>query len=121
AEVFRHMTREVEAVAFRLLPRELARSTFEYLDLEDQELLLKGLGEREVAAVLNDMSPDDRTALLEELPGYVTKRLLNLLDDDERRVAKQLLGYPEETIGRLMTPDYVAVKPHWSVAQALEH
>jgi len=121
AEVFRHMTREVEAVAFRLLPRALARSSFEYLDLDDQEHLLKALGEREVAAILNDMSPDDRTALLEELPGSVTKRLINLLDDDERQVATQLLGYPDETIGRLMTPDYVAVKPHWTVAQALEH
>ena len=121
AEVFRHMTREVEAVAFRLLPRTLARSAFEYLDLDDQELLLKSLAEREVAAILNDMSPDDRTALLEELPGNVTKRLLNLLNDDERQVATELLGYPEESIGRLMTPDYVAVKPHWSVAQALEH
>src|SRR5690606_38103290 len=121
AEVFRHMTREAEAVAFRLLPRTLARATFEYLDLDDQELLLKGLGERDVAGILNGMSPDDRTALLEELPGNVTKRLLNLLDDAERQVATQLLGYPEESIGRLMTPDYVAVKPHWTVAQALEH
>lgn len=121
AEVFGHMTREAEGVAFRVLPRALARSTFEYLDLDDQEVLLKSLGEREVAAILNDMSPDDRTALLEELPGTVTKRLLNLLDDDERHVATQLLGYPEESIGRLMTPDYVAVKPHWAVSQALEH
>ena len=121
AEVFRHMSRETEAVAFRLLPRALARSAFEYLDLDDQELLLRGLGEREVAAILNEMSPDDRTALLEELPGSVTRRLLNLLDDDERHVATELLGYPEESIGRLMTPDYVAVKPHWTVSQALEH
>ena len=121
AEVFRHMTREAEGVAFRLLPRGLARSTFEYLDLDDQELLLRSLGEREVAEILNEMSPDDRTALLEELPGSVTRRLVNLLDDDERHIATQLLGYPEESIGRLMTPDYVAVKPHWTIAQALEH
>ncbi len=121
AEVFHRLNREVEAVAFRVLPRELARELFEYLDVGDQEALMRGMGESEVAAVLNGMSPDDRTALLEELPGAVTKRLLNLLDEDERHVATQLLGYPEESIGRLMTPDYVAVKPHWTVARALEH
>lgn len=121
AEVFRHLDHDVEAVAFRVLPRELALQVFEYLDVDDQEALIRGMAESEVAEVLNEMSPDDRTALLEELPGAVTKRLLNLLDERERRVATQLLGYPEESIGRLMTPDYVAVKPHWSVARALEH
>src|SRR5690606_30351507 len=104
-----------------VLPRQLARDVFEYLELDDQEALLRSMAEGEVADVLNEMSPDDRTALLEELPGEVTKRLLNLLDVDERRVAKRLLGYPEETIGRLMTPDYVAAKPHWTVARTLEH
>ncbi len=121
AEVFRHMEHDAEAVAYRVLPRQLARDVFEYLDLNDQEALLRSMGESEVADVLNEMSPDDRTALLEELPGEVTKRLLNLLDEDERRVATRLLGYPEESIGRLMTPDYVAAKPHWTVARTLEH
>lgn len=121
AEVFRHMEHDAEAVAYRVLPRQLARDVFEYLELDDQEALLRSMAEGEVADVLNEMSPDDRTALLEELPGEVTKRLLNLLDADERRVAKRLLGYPEESIGRLMTPDYVAAKPHWTVARTLEH
>src|SRR5690606_3718279 len=106
---------DLEAVAFRVLPRELALQVFEYLDVDDQEALIRGMAESEVAEGLNEMSPDDRTALLEELPGAVTKRLLNLLGERERRVATQLLGYPEESIGRLMTPDYVAVKPHWTV------
>ena len=63
----------------------------------------------------------DRTALLEELPGTVTQRLLALLSPEERRVATQLLGYPEESIGRRMTPDYVALRDSWTVAQVLEH
>ena len=121
ATVFRELSHETEAVVFRLLPRELAQSTFEYLDLDDQEVLLKSMADREVGHILNEMSPDDRTALLEELPGTVTKRLLNLLEPEEREVATKLLGYPEESIGRLMTPDYVAVKPHWTVARALDH
>lgn len=121
ATVFRELSHETEAVVFRLLPRDMAQSAFEYLDLDDQEVLLKSMADREVGHILNEMSPDDRTALLEELPGSVTKRLLNLLEPDEREVATMLLGYPEESIGRLMTPDYVAVKPHWTVARALDH
>lgn len=121
AEVLSELSPETEAVVFRVLPPASALDAFEYLEFSDQEVLLRHLGDEEVAAVLNDMSADDRTALLEELPGKVTKRLLNLLSPKERSVATKLLGYPEESIGRLMTPDYVAVKPHWTVAQSLEH
>jgi magnesium transporter len=67
------------------------------------------------------MSPDDRTQLLAELPGQATQRLLNLLPEDELREASWLLGYPEGSVGRLMTPDYVAVRPHWTVGEALRH
>ncbi len=121
AELMDGLPHESEAVVFRVLPRDLAAQTFEYLPLNAQERLLKAMGEREVARILNEMSPDDRTALLEELPGKVTKRLLNLLDVEERGVATKLLGYPEDSIGRLMTPDYVQIKPHWTVAEALAH
>ncbi len=121
AETLTALPHEVEAVVFRVLPRDAALDAFEYLPTSDQEQLLLNLGDAEVAAILNDMSADDRTALLEELPGKVTKALLNLLDPRQRQIATRLLGYPEESIGRLMTPDYVAVKPHWTVAQSLEH
>ncbi len=121
AEVLERTPDEEEAVLFRLLDKERARDAFEYFTVPAQERLLKGLGDREVASIINEMSADDRTALLEELPGSVTRRLLNLLDPEERAIAVHLLNYPEESIGRLMTPDYVAVKPHWSVSDALEH
>jgi len=106
---------------FRVLPRELAADTFEYLPLEAQEELLKSLGHEEVAGILNEMAPDDRTTLLEELPGTVTNQLLTLLSPQERAVALQLLGYPEGSIGRLMTPDYVRLRPDWTVEHALDH
>jgi magnesium transporter len=112
---------EDQAVLFRLLPKGLATLTFEHLPFEAQESLLRALGDHDVASILDAMSPDDRTALLEELPGTVTRRLLNLLSPEERQVATQLLGYPEESIGRLMTPDWVAAKPQWKVREALEH
>ncbi|HWI40053.1 MAG TPA: magnesium transporter [Verrucomicrobiae bacterium] len=112
-----------DVTVFRMLPRRLATETFEYLPLETQEKLIDVLAQekRRLVDILNDMSPDDRTALLEELPGPVAQRLLNLLKPEEREVAVRLLGYPEESIGRLMTPDYVAVRADWTVRQTLEH
>ena len=121
AEAIVELGREHEAVVFRLLPKERATSVFEHLPFEAQQNLLYSLADADVAQVLDDMSPDDRTELLGELPGKVTKRLVNLLSPEEREVATRLLGYPEESIGRLMTPDYVQVKSHWTVREALDH
>jgi magnesium transporter len=110
-----------QVVAFRVLPRELAADVFEYLPLEAQERLLRAMAREDVAGILNAMAPDDRTALLDELPGTVTQHLLNLLTPEERAVAVTLLGYPEGSIGRLMTPDYVRVRPDWTVERVLDH
>ncbi len=112
---------EQQATVFRVLPRATAAATFEYLPHDKQEELLKSLAQEEVAAILNDMSPDDRTMLLEELPAAATRQLLSLLDEKERAVAIQLLGYPEDSVGRLMTPEYIAVRPHWTVSQVLDY
>jgi magnesium transporter len=79
------------------------------------------MAKEEVAKILNEMAPDDRTALLDELPGTVTQQLLQLLTPDERSVAVTLLGYPEGSIGRLLTPDYVRVRPDWTMAYVLDH
>ena len=112
---------EQQVVAFRVLPRDLAADVFEYLPLDAQERLLKAMAKEEVAKILNEMAPDDRTALLDELPGTVTQQLLQLLTPDERSVAVTLLGYPEGSIGRLLTPDYVRVRPDWTMAYVLDH
>ena len=121
AEAIDRLPEKQEAIAFRLLPKETAWQAFEYLSFDAQEHLLRTLSDVDAAALLEEMSADDRTQLLEELPGKVTRRLLNLLSARERRVAVQLLGYPEDSVGRLMTPDYVRVKPTWTVAEALQH
>ncbi len=112
---------EDRAVVFRLLPRDKAGDTFEYLSPESQEGLIKALGREQVASILNDMAPDDRTALLEELPASVTRQVLALLSPEERLVARHLLGYPEDSIGRLMTPDYISIRADWTVQQSLDH
>ncbi len=108
-------------ILFRALPRHLAADVFSYLDSTHQDALLRDLTDEETRHLLAGLRPDDRTHLLEELPGQATQRLLNLLSPEDRREARQLLGYPEESVGRLMTPDYVAVRPHWTIRRALEH
>jgi magnesium transporter len=97
-----------------------AADTFENLELDTQKELLKAMAKSEVAAILNEMSPDDRTALLEDLPGTVAKQLIRLLSAEERRIAITLLGYPENSVGRLMTPDYIALKPEWTIEETLK-
>jgi len=124
AEFIEEITRQGDdAIIFRLLPRDIAKDTFQLLEYDKQEELVEGLADRKhlLAELLNDLDPDDRTALFEELPGPVTQRLIQLLSPEERRISIQLLGYPEESIGRLMTPDYVAVNPDMTIAEALNH
>jgi len=121
ADLMEPLPAEKEAVVFRLLPREQAAQVFSNLPIEHQQDLLKAMAHEEVVHILNDMSDDDRTELLEELPAQVTQKLLNSLSPEERRRASQLLGYAENSVGRLMTPHFVRVRPHWTVAQALDH
>jgi magnesium transporter len=106
---------------FNLLSPKLAADTFEFLDLAEQEEVLKALPNYKVAAILNEISPDDRTKFLEELPSEAVKELLKLLSPEERTVTLSLLGYPEHSVGRLMTPDYIAVKRHWTVDKVLRY
>lgn len=108
-------------VLFRLLPRHMAGTVFALLDAEQQNEILGSLTNDETRRLLADMSPDDRTEMFEELPGQVTQKLLNLLSRDDLEEARTLLGYPADSVGRLMTPDYVAVRPEWTIAQSLEH
>ena len=108
-------------LVFRLLPRDFSDDVFSYLDGPEQDVILGGLTDRETRRLLASMAPDDRTELFEELPGEITQKLLNLLDADDLAEVRQLLGYPEESVGRLATTDYVAIRPQWTVAHALEH
>jgi magnesium transporter len=112
---------EDQVVVFRVLPRKDAAAVFEYLSQDDKEALLKGMAQEDVAALLSNMAPDERTYFLEELPAEATRQLLALLTPGERAVAVTLLGYPENSVGRLMTPQYVAVREHWTVREVLDY
>jgi magnesium transporter len=121
AEIFTDLKPDDEAVLLRILPRDLAADVFENLPVADQEKLLQALGSEQVAQILNDIDDDDRTALLEELPAAATQKLLSLLSPEERKIATDLLGYPKDSIGRRMTPHYVAIQQNWTVAEVLSH
>ncbi|MDR3194160.1 MAG: magnesium transporter [Tannerella sp.] len=123
AEIIEILDEADAVVLFRLLPRVLAKETFQYLSHEEQEDIIEGLAtnSNQIASLLNDLDPDDRTAFFEELPGKVSQRLVQMLSKEEREIATRLLGYPEDSIGRLMTPEYVAIKPYFTVEQALRH
>src|SRR6266446_4683432 len=110
-----------QAVVFRLLPREAAAQVFAYLPTDRQKALLRALSTDEVKNVLDGMPPDDRTRFFEEMPANVTRQLLEVLSPEELKNARQLLGYPEHSVGRYMTPDYVAIPPKLTALQALEH
>jgi magnesium transporter len=119
ADVLQCISLQDSAIVFRILPRELAAETFEYVPLELQTSLIETLGDEQIHRVVDEMAPDDRTRLFEELPAAVTRRILQTLSPDQRKIARRLLGYPEDSAGRLMTPEYVAVRPDISVSAAL--
>jgi len=123
AEIIEELSDDEDLIVFRLLPRELAKSTFQHLSHDKQEEIIEGLAHNinKLSSLLNDLDPDDRTAFFEELPGEIAQRLIQLLSPQERRIATTLLGYPEDSIGRLMTPEFVAIKPHYTVEEALNH
>lgn len=108
-------------ILFRLLPRDVSTEVFAQLEAEEQNLLLEELSTEETRHLLAELSPDDRTQIFEELPGRVTQKLLNLLNPSDLKETRKLLGYPPESVGRLMTPDYVAVRPDWTIRHALDH
>jgi magnesium transporter len=97
-----------------------AASVFKILELSNQKNIIRELPPHKTAALLNELPPDDRTGFFEELPSNVVRELIKLLNTEERKVALSLLGYPENSVGRLMTPDYVYVYEHNTVAEVLE-
>src|SRR5437762_9425967 len=121
AEVIVDLPEDEQVIIFRVLPHALAADVFEYLDFDAQQKLLRAMAHEQVVGILNEMSPDDRTALLEEMPSAAARQLIRLLTPEERKIATALLGYPENSVGRLMTPDFIAVKDDWTVQQVLDY
>jgi magnesium transporter len=105
---------------FRLLEKQEAVEVFEHLPFEEQQELLGNFKQEQLREIVEHMSPDDRASLLDELPAKVAKKLLALLTPEERAATALLLGYEDNTAGRIMTPEYIDLKSFLNVAQALE-
>jgi magnesium transporter len=121
ADLFDDLLPEEDMIVLESLDPEKAARAFEHISPAAQEQLVRSLSEAELSRLLNGMSPDDRTALLEREPPDEIERLLMLLGPAEQRVARSLLSYGSGTVGRLMTPDFVAIKKDWTVAEVLDH
>ncbi len=121
ADMISHKTAEDQELIFSVLSPKLAAETFIYLSLKTQKRFLNSLPTMQIADMLSAMPPDDRTALLQELPRIVVEEYLKLLPTQERDLALTLLGYPEGSVGRLMTTNYIAVRMDWTVEQVLDH
>jgi magnesium transporter len=121
ADIIKYFPPDEQIVILENIPLNLATKTFEFLKFSDQKKLLNNLNDELIAHILNNMAPDDRTELLGYLPNTVVKELIEILSDEERVVTLSLLGYPENSVGRLMTPDYITVKKDWTIKEALDY
>jgi magnesium transporter len=119
ADILSELTPEQAAVGFRFLPRDDAGLVFSYLAPELQEALILKLGAEASVRVVEAMDPDDRARTLDELPAEVAQRIIASLSPENRKVTQAILGYPPRSVGRLMTPDYIRIRPEWTVQQAL--
>jgi len=98
-----------------------AVSTFKILDFPTQKQIIQKLSPTKTAELLNELAADDRTAFLEDLPSEVVKELIRTLNPEERKITLSLLGYEEGSVGRLMTPDYIAVQKDWTLREVIRH
>jgi len=105
----------------RFLPRSCAADVFSELPPSVQDEILTDLTNTEIRGLLADLDPDDRAALMDEMPAYMTRKLLNLLSPQDLKLTRELLGYPEDSVGRIMTPNIVYIKERWTVREAVEH
>ena len=121
AALLEEMTDEQVPVLYRLLPKEPAAEVFSYMESDTQESLLRSFTDRELAAVLDRLYLDDVVVMLEEMPANVVKRLLRLVSPEDRRSLNQILQYPEESAGSVLTTEFVDLKATMTVAEAFDN
>ena len=107
-------------ILFRLMPKQVAADAFAYMDGDTQEVLIRGFSDRELDEVMEQMFLDDTVDMIEEMPANVVKRILRHVDSDTRKMINQVLQYPKDSTGSIMTMEYVDLKPHMTVDQAFD-
>ena len=120
AELFEEIADERLPRLFRLLPKELAAETFVEMQPEEQEMLIRGFSDAELHDVIEELYVDDAVDLVEEMPANVVKRILAQADPEMRKEINDLLQYPENSAGSIMTTEYVSLRPQMTVIQAIE-
>ena len=120
AELLEELPERQMIMAFRLIGKEEAAETFSCMEPREQQILVEALTERELRAVLDDMFLDDTADLLEEMPANVVERILSNTDAETRRQLNQILSYPDDSVGSIMTVEYVDLKPSMTVKASLE-
>ena len=120
AAVFEDLPPEKMPVLFRLMPKDLAAEVFAELTPETQETLIQGLSDRELKLVIDELFVDDATDLVEEMPAGVVKRILAQASPDTRQMINELLKYPEDSAGGVMTTEFMELRPDMTVRQAME-
>lgn len=119
AAVFEELPEEKMPVLFRLCPKNLAADVFAELTPEVQEALIRGLTDRELKVVVEELCADDAADLVEEMPAGVVKRILAQAEPDTRKMINELLKYPEESAGGVMTTEFMELSPDWTVQRAM--
>ena len=119
AGLFRGLEEKQIPLMFRLLPKELAAETFVEMEPDDQELLIRGFSDNELKEVLDELYVDDAADIVEEMPANVVKRILKHADPELRSSINQILRYPENSAGSIMTTEYVSLRPHMTVEEAI--
>ncbi len=119
-QLMRQLDPDLRVICFRLLNKDLAMDLFERLEVELQEELITDFAESEANETFKELAPDDRVRLLDELPARGAKKLLQNLSKEERDQTSELLGYEDETAGRMMTPEYVRFRQGTTVQEAIE-
>ncbi len=120
AEMFGDVPEQTLPILFRLLPQDLAAETFAEMDSDQQQTLIEAFSDRELKAVVNELCADDAADLVDDMPANVVKRILRQADPDMRRMINELLKYPEDTAGSIMTPEFVRLRPDMTVDDAIK-
>ena len=121
ADLLVELEGDVAVVIFRLLKKPLAADVFSALPSGKGVELLELFNRQQLSDVMVNLEPDEQVSLMEELPGHLTQRVMNSMNLEDQKQVKKLLGYPEESVGRLMTPRYVRVKTDWTIERSMKH
>ena len=120
AVILENLDEEDRLKIFRILPKNMAADVFSYLELENQQMIITSLAEKEAAGIINNLMADDATDLLEEMPANIVKKLLANATPEVRRDINHLLQYPEDSAGSIMTVEFLDLKEHLTVQEAIE-